>query len=370
MKKSSDILIGIVAVIFFAGFGIVQFVLPDREMSELENRTLQQAPRFTGERFFSGQWGGEIEEYLIDQFPLREFWVGSKALSEVFLFGKKELHDIYLGSDSRLLPKTEGPASVFERNLNALQSIIDRSGLPVTVMMPPTATTVLSGSLPANAPYYNEVGTIDRVSGHIGENRVIDLSEAMSRASESETLYFKTDHHWTMRGAYEAYAAYIRACGMTPLPLEEFRVETVSGAFHGTSYAKAGLWGIRAEPIDLLVPPGGYTATLDGGSMFVDEQLERFDKYAYFLGGNQPLHVIENPDAGTGRVLVVIKDSYAHILAPMLSLHFDTVLLMDPRYINVDPYEIMAPYEPTDLLVLMNANNMGHENGLTLFLRY
>ncbi len=49
-----------------------------------------------------------------------------------------------------------------------------------------------------------------------------------------------------------------------------------------------------------------------------------------FLGGNQPLCVIKNPE-GTGKLLL-IRDSYADSMAPFLALHFEEVHLLDPRY--------------------------------------
>lgn len=359
--KKTETMVGILTVIFLAVFGIVRFVLPDREMSEKENRVLKQMPSLTAESLLSGDWGTAFEAYMTDQFPLRDNWLGLKAATEAYALQRKELHGVYLTSGGRLIPKAEPPEDVFIRNLNALARIKERFSVPATVIIPTTAASVLSDLLSANAQSYDETLIIEAVRDAAVE--VLDIMDALRAVGED--AYFRTDHHWTMRGAYEAYAAYIDSIGMEPYPLDTFERVTVTDAFYGTSYAKACLWNLPPEPIEVLTPPGGYTAD----SLFDADKLSVYDKYAYFLGGNQPLYVIES-NAGTGRVLAMVKDSYAHILAPLLSLHFDKIVLLDPRYVNTDPYVLLESYEPTDLLVMFNAGNMGVENGLSLFLRY
>ena len=61
-------------VILFGGimvFGLASTLLvPDKEFSEIENRTLAQKPAFTLENFMSGNLDDETEKYLSDQFIL------------------------------------------------------------------------------------------------------------------------------------------------------------------------------------------------------------------------------------------------------------------------------------------------------------
>lgn len=374
MKKAESFT-GILAALFFAVMGALYFVLPDREMSELENRYLQQRPELSADSLLSGRWGEQVEAYLTDQFPLREGFVGAASYVQRYALQKKELGGIY-PRGNLLIPAPDEPMAVFERNISALLRLCGWADAPVTVLPPVTAASIMADELPLWSPQSPEGGIISSLRGALGGERVLDISGRLAAAYDAgQKVYFSTDHHWTMRGAYEAYAAYIEACGMTPLPLADFDAVSVTGDFRGTSYAKAALWGVAAEDITLLVPSGGYDAVLingtqgEGAPLFDEGKLLTYDKYAYFLGGNQPLQTIKS-GAGTGRSLVMIKDSYAHILAPMLSLHFDAITLIDPRYIGGSPYELIEAAAPTDILVLMNAENIAQENGLTLFLRY
>ena len=52
----------------------------------------------------------------------------------------------------------------------------------------------------------------------------------------SEYLYFKSDHHWTQRGAYYAYTAFAESIGLTPTPLEDFDYQIRNESYSGSMY--------------------------------------------------------------------------------------------------------------------------------------
>ena len=56
-----------------------QMLLPDRERSDVENRTLQQRPALTLSSVLDGSYMEDVEAYVQDQFPLRDQWTGLKA---------------------------------------------------------------------------------------------------------------------------------------------------------------------------------------------------------------------------------------------------------------------------------------------------
>ena len=54
-------------------------------------------------------------------------------------------------------------------------------------------------------------------------------------AHTNEYLYFRTDHHWTARGAYYAYRAFANTAGFTPVEINSLRTGKLS-PFLGTLY--------------------------------------------------------------------------------------------------------------------------------------
>ena len=78
MSRKQSILLCALFLAFLWGFLLLSLLTPSREFSPMENRTLAQRPAFSLSALFSGQWARDSEDYLTDQFPLRDTWVGLK----------------------------------------------------------------------------------------------------------------------------------------------------------------------------------------------------------------------------------------------------------------------------------------------------
>ena len=61
------------------------------------------------------------------------------------------------------------------------------------------------------------------------------------------------------------------------------------------------------------------TGSPEAAALYDRSYLAKKDKYSSFLGGNQPLCVIENPDIRDGSKILLIRDSYSDSLAPFLA---------------------------------------------------
>ena len=106
--------------------------------------------------------------------------------------------------------------------------------------------------------------------------------------------------------------------------------------FYGTLYSKVPAANIKPDDFGYYFnPEGEYSIeyVLDGktADSFVDEeQLTKKDKYGALLGGNYALmHITSNAPGGK---LVVVKDSYANALLPMLADKFSELWVVDLRY--------------------------------------
>ena len=79
----------VIFLAFIALFFLMNLVMPDRDFSQQENRSLQTAPKFTFESLFSGEFMSDFESYCSDQFVMRDRWISMKARMELLL-GKSE----------------------------------------------------------------------------------------------------------------------------------------------------------------------------------------------------------------------------------------------------------------------------------------
>lgn len=376
MSKKYSIFITALFCLFIFGFGIALLVLPDREFSEQENRYLTQFKAPTLDSVFgeNGQFMVDFEKYVNDQFPLRDQWIQLKAWSER-LSGKQENNKVYFGTDGQqtLFAQFTAPSDQeLEEKVGYVNQLADNLIVPVYFALIPDKSYVWADRLPTGAPLVDDGSTLDRAQALCSEWVTwIDLKDALQGAD----VFYRTDHHWTTMGAYQGYTALMRAMNGSSTILES-EPTLASDRFYGTTWSSAGAGWVRPDEMYTWVPDNGLTGSttvtrypegqpVEGYSLYDRSKLEVKDKYSMFLGGNQGLCVIQNPDAQNGKLLV-IRDSYTDSLAPFLSLDYQEVHLFDPRY-NLNSISQYVEDNGIDqVLVLYSAANFATDDNLFL----
>ncbi len=321
MKKKNAAL----CILFFAvlcGFWMADAFLPDRLYSDWEKRMLAQKPVFSWSAVTDGSYGKKYEEWLLDQFPGRDWWVNIKTRCELLL-GKKEIQGIYLGKDGHLFSENKATANwdELEARMQA-QFGADR----VSRIHVPAAGAILEDKLPYPVRFSGTEGAV---------------KEALL-AHKEEYIYFRTDHHWTMLGAYYAYEAWARERGLVPLEKEELEYRVLRGEFLGTHYGKLH-YAPEPDILELYAPEISFEAVYDMGT--VGE-----DAYRYFLDGNHGL--VEITTDHKGGHLAVLKDSFANNFIPFLTAHYEQITVIDPRYFRMDAAEWLSDQGITEVLIL------------------
>ena len=354
MKKYDNLLIVILFCLFLGGIAAASILILDKSFSEMENRNLRPFPELTTNKFTSGRFMTEAESYTSDQIVFRDTWVAIKALGEV-LSGKQENNGIYFADDNTLIRRVEDPDSAMvENNIRYLKDFSSRSEVPVYFGLIPTAASVWQEKLPSGAPTADESAWTEWLYDHSGANN-IDLASALEQHS-GEEIYYRTDHHWTSLGAFYGANAILKAMGLEELDLSDYEPRVVTNSFLGTNYSSAGAWWTSPDSISVYVPEEGkevisnFTGREEPGRLYAPEQLDVKNKYAYFLGGNQPLCVIQSQ--ADGPKLLVIRDSYTDCLAPFLTERFEEVHLFDLRYNRLSPSDYIREHDIDMVLVL------------------
>ena len=102
--------------------------------------------------------------------------------------------------------------------------------------------------------------------------------------------------------------------------------------------------------------------------LYREEALHSPSEYEYFLGRNVAELSITAECLATRPLLLIIKDSYANALAPLLARHFDLALI-DLRYFRTDATEairqIVQSPNYAGTLVLCNADTLTADVGFT-----
>lgn len=347
-----------ITVIVFCGFlgamCLLLFLLPKEDFSENEKRFLAKTPAFNLRSVTSGQFGEDVESYMADHVPGRDFFVGLNAYFEKYT-GRQIAKDIYTAGDRLVEAPVKYNDSQIQKNHSAIQKFSEVIQMKPDLMIVPSAGWAVEDTIDGLAdPYRDEEIISDLAETFADCTNVVDVLAPFSKA-DKPNLYFKTDHHWTSLGAYTAYAVYMDSLSRAYPDKNFFEIETVEG-FKGSTYSRSALWRMPAEQLELwhgsdgLLVTNSDTETVHEG-VFYRNRLTEADKYTVYLDGNHPLVRIENPNAaGKGKILV-IRDSYSNCLGTFLAESYETVVLVDLRYYK-DPVSDLCKQEDFDNVLI------------------
>lgn len=364
-KISGLITIGIFLLVVM-GFFVASILKPDKSFSENENRVLKERPELSLSNLFEGDFTTEYETYITDQFVARDDFIGMKVSADRAL-GKKVVNGVYFAPDNYLIEEHKAEdvdAKLVQSNLDWVKKFVEtnKEQIDVKFMLVPTISNIYPEWLPKYNQEYNQSALLKQAEMTIGEDYIIDASDILKQ-HKKESLFFRTDHHWTSLGAYYGYAAWAQKMGIAPYSLEQYERKVVAKDFWGTTYSKVNTKK-EADEIELFTLKKGPSLTMsvkqDGSeatdSLYKMEKIKEKDKYTVFLGGNNP-YVEITTSIKNGKTLLLVKDSYAHNMVPFLTSHYEKIILLDYRYYNNSTKGLLKEKKVTDVLLLYNVIN-------------
>lgn len=179
-------------------------------------------------------------------------------------------------------------------------------------------------------------------------------------AHRNEYLFFKSDHHWTARGAYYAYRAFAESRGLTPTALDDFDYKIINDSYHGSMYSFTGDARVKnfTDTIEAFVTRKKVTMTITGQNgatyRYDSPVVESNHTYVTFIAGDNPYTVINVPENPQDKNVLVLKDSFGNAFVPFLCEHFGNIIVVDTRYTTMNVYEQLKDYGLTDIVFVNN----------------
>ncbi|MCI7691367.1 MAG: DHHW family protein [Oscillospiraceae bacterium] len=271
----------------------------------------------------------------------------------------------------RALMMYGGSFSVGERYAKVMNKY--KQAMPnvnVYSMIIPTACEFYS---PASLAGYHasELDNINHVNSFLQGVTPVDAYSALA-AHTSEDIYLRTDHHWAPLGAYYAAQQFAKTAGVPFKDISEYDRQVVHG-YVGTMYGFTEDIVLKNNPEDFVyyVPKTvQYTTTyyeyeLSGGrivgarpefngNFFIHYGDGNGMAYCTFMGGDSQIVKVKT-NAGTGRKLAILKDSYGNALPGYLMGSFDEIIVIDMRYFTHNVVDFLTENGTTDILFANNA---------------
>ena len=372
---------------------IDDYNLPTR--STLEGRNYQKEPDFSLDKIAAGKTQTQLEKYVSDRVPLRNDVLRIHAAVERTIIAAANVpfgypaYSTFYGSNYVYLPDyasvLQRPAlhsEEFDAQLSAAEAawnalISSRPDINWVFYFADRAN-ISTGSpvygLVRNTITYQDYqrGVLDSLKG------VCDVVDgAVTDTGEFYRLRFKTDHHWTIQAATEAYQAIAPLFGKTPITVEGYDL-AFAGPFYG-SFARSGCCfpeGVWDSIDDVVYQPSNLSVRINGEDkepsdidkhLFGDayEPEDMYDNiYAKLFHGDPKVIVITNDDNKKGGNLAIIGDSFSNNCEKLYAELYHKVYVLDPRDFDED-HTIAAYLENhgiDDVLVLCSSTVIASED--------
>lgn len=365
------------------GFTVAGIFSPDREFSEMENRTLQKFPEFTFERLKEGKFTGEIEQYMNDQIFLKDELVTLKTACDTTL-GRDYLNGVYLCDDGVYLQDFQLNEEQIKKNVGCLNEFAKtvEGQAECTMLCVPNAIYFMKDKLPANAPTDDQGKAVQIISDELSDD--IRFAEPTQYLQDGENIYYRTDHHWTANGAKLGFDCLMRTMGEQTAEAEYD--EGYLNKFYGTLYSKAPKFNAKSDRIVLpiqkdnditvryIVTAGDHTppedcTEVDGiltrQRLYDMSKANTKDKYATIMGGNFGLCEIESEGAKSSQRVLIVKDSYANAMLPYLCSQYKHITVADLRYYHMQETALSDYVKENDIkkvIFLYNVDFINSDN--------
>lgn len=404
MKDIKHKIIPAVFISILVAVAVMYVIVPDEKISADENRALASFPKFSFESLWDGSYTVAINNYMTDQFPMRKSFIalGDKVRAAMSLQSDEvqlvmsDGGDMGEGENLAQIPEAAKPkkpkaakidvadeadynsrgiiiagdramelfgwnfsmAQKYAAAVNQIKNVLP--DVNVYSMLVPTAVEFYSPVKYHENTNRSQKEAIEGVNSMLqpSVNCVDAYTYLAAEADEYE--YFRTDHHWTIRGAYQGYYAYCLAAGIEAVPMEDFEVSVVEGDFLGTLYRFTKKQVLKDNPdyVEVFNVPEaekctGYTSadmSYPYDVSVIANTEKTTNKYLAFLGGDHPLMdiVTENKN---GRRALVIKDSFGNAFTTLLVNHYEEIFVLDPRSAQISISQFCREHEINDVII-------------------
>jgi len=329
-----------------------------------------------------------IDGQITKRFPYKDAFIDLFGFCQLAM-GKRYIDDVevgriyrdprtrYLYSAKNFLVKSvtnqpEGPLLVQHRLLD-LSRTLEQNGIPLLFIMAPN-------KLPApNSPSEQ---TADELLSFAAKQRIaaLDLRKELHiTEANKERFFYRTDHHWTVQTAFQAYRKIFARLQRdyhfdfdgAYADIDNFTARTFPHKFLGSYGRRVGRYYAGRDDITLLTPkfPTSYSSwklnlrnqqvTREGDFTEVifdgkDPEKIAID-YIIYLNGDWPAMKITNHLQKKYKLLV-IKDSFAPPVIAFLSMNVHEINVVDMRQYRFKQSveEYILDYKPDLVLILYN----------------
>ncbi|MFM1652248.1 DHHW family protein [Brevibacillus sp. B_LB10_24] len=394
------------AIIF--GFAIASIIYPDKDISAIENRTLSKLPDISFEAVTTRSFFEGMNQYVNDQIVFRNEMVKiyqnqqNSMLFNTMLFenmfhahqpqkpedgteikDSRIVSNLVVTNHTWILPMTDKTVHSSEidaatAKLNDAAAFAQEQNTETFFVFNPSRTKALMHLYPkylqTDAYGKSKDYFLSKLDKDVNVVNIGNKFDTFTKA-QLEELYFETDHHWNIKGAFIAYQEMIDQISKRsakfkgqPMSLSEIKVSKLTtGSFEGSYNAQINdaVDPQKADRTILYEPKMPFTfkrfevINTDGGQTITNfTDFYGFKKgrstytYGTLYGGDRRKITYENPKADNQLHVLLLKDSFMNPITPYLAQNFNKLTVYDNRYYPEFSLKKILTSEHYDILII------------------
>ncbi len=205
---------------------------------------------------------------------------------------------------------------------------------------------------------------LEQIKSKMSANvKAVPLHDALM-SHRTEYIYFRTDHHWTTKGAYYAYDSFCKSKKIMPNKIEDYQ-DVSFGGFLGSFYNDTGkLKTLKEDTLYAYYPVSNdklvleYTNndgnTLSGNVLEDASGYGKGVKYSAFIDGDNPYTFIRNRSLADGSSCIIVKESFGNAIIPFLADHYQRIYVIDYRYWDGSLISFAKEKSVDDVIIINN----------------
>jgi len=320
------------------------------------------------------------EDY-IDFYGWVQKYLGKRVMVDI---GYGELYKTKYGQITYAVPKQDVSEEL--ESIYQLKKELDNYDIPLLYVQAPFKLTPEEQQLPENVKdYANE--NADRFLKGLDAAKIdyLDLRENYwSKGMTQNQLFFNTDHHWTINGAFQSYQEIVDTLnGEYGFRIDErytdlnnFNQEVFQDYYLGSMGRRVGEPYAGIDDFTLITPKfetnytvyerdygaekifeGDFREAVLTKAYLAEGTPPETNRYAVYHGDNAELQFV-NHKVQRSKILL-IKDSFGLPIYSFLSTGVNEVTALDVRLFKDSVAEYAEKYDPDVVIILYNGDCFG-----------
>lgn len=360
--KIKNIVITIMFSVTIISILIINICAKDIDVSQSERRKLAKFPEISFKRVFDGTFMNEFENYTMDQFVIRDKFRELKIFTELNIFNKKDVNEIY--EQDGILIKQEYPLN--EKSILNMTNKINR----IKEKYLNETNNIYYSIVPDKNYYtnnnylkldYNKLKKI--MNDNLDNMEYIDIFDCLQLQD-----YYYTDTHWKQENLSKVLEKISTKMNFKNRINTEFiqkDITTFKGVYSGQLPIKTKEDNIKILTNDIIENSTVYNYETNKETKVYDiDKLNSSDKYDIYLSGAAPLLTIKNNNAKTNHELIVFRDSFGSSLIPLFIEAYSKIIIVDTRYIATDYLYNFIDFTDKDVLFIYSTLVINNSNTL------